>query len=151
YGAYNLSGSATLHTSYLYVDPSGTFKQSGGVHAATSIVQDGVYNLSGGVLSASSIANGFAYANAVAGATFTQAGGTLNSSLLNYATFILSGGSATTTSVSQLFNGSSSVIQANAGNVIRLSGDFRSSSTQSATWDTHLATLYFVAGGSSTT
>jgi hypothetical protein len=52
-------------------------------------------------------------------------------------------------SIKQLTIGAGGVLQASAGNVVALTGDFHSASNQSANWDTHLATLHIQAGGSS--
>lgn len=115
-GAYNLSGTGQLSTGSTLVgtDVVGAFNQTGGTHAASSLILgfnsgiSGAYTLSGGALSAgsTSINNG---------STFTQTGGSHSaSSVLSTSSggsYSLSDGTVTATQIIVGFGGSGSFSQ----------------------------------------
>src|SRR5205085_1282798 len=99
-------------------------------------------SLAAGTLAAAAVVNN---------STFTQTGGTFSAgAFTNNAMLVLRGGASVTSTFGRLVNGPAAVIQAGSNVLLDVGGDFRSSSTQSTSWDTRSATLRLGAGGGTT-
>jgi hypothetical protein len=147
-GLNNQGGRVTLTGGS--IGGTGPLANSGSISGTGSINVGGLSNASGGTISLSGGSTALFTAPSSNDGTIKVSGGvlaTFAAAFTNRAAFISANSSIT--SLTDFTCGSGGYLQSAAGDEYLLSGSFGSSSTQSARWDTHLATLYAQAGGTS--